>query len=117
VQIKRVNTKLEYLEENRHQIGLVSRIDYMKDFEFDCLEYSMLYYPSMNVLRTIIAHLCLGLAPDFHYVQFGGPIVSEIFFLMIQVSSSGYMLTRHRVIYPLLNFLQIMFLLCTLCLI
>lgn len=85
----------------------------MRDFEFDCLEYSMLYYPAMNVGRTIFASLCIGFAPDFHYVQYGGVIASYVFYMMIQVSSSGYNTARHRVVNPLLDFVYIIFLLCT----
>lgn len=83
----------------------------MKDFEFDCLEYSNLYYPVMNLGRIIIGHLCLGFAPDFHYVQFGGVIAGQVFYMMIQISSSGYKDARNKIMYPIIDFLYIIFLL------
>jgi hypothetical protein len=44
----------------------------------------------MNLCRLIIGHLCLGFAIDLHYVQFGGIIAMQVFYIMIQISSSGY---------------------------
>lgn len=68
----------------------------------------------MNLGRIIIGHLCLGFAPDFHYVQFGGVIAGQVFYMMIQISSSGYKDTRNKIMYPILDFLYIIFLVGTL---
>ncbi len=73
----------------------------------------MLHYPSMNLCRLIFAHLCIGFAPDFHYVQFGGAIAAQVFYLMIQISCSGYNTTRHKIVNPILDFFYIIYLLCT----
>lgn len=59
----------------------------------------------------MVANLCIGLAPDFHYVQFGGVIAGQVFYLMIQISSSGYKDARNKVLYPILDFVYIIFLL------
>lgn len=74
----------------------------------------MLYYPAMNVGRIIFAHLCIGFAPDFHYVQFGGVIAAQVFYMMIQISCSGYTYARNKVLYPILDFLYTIFLLSNL---
>jgi hypothetical protein len=89
----------------------VNRLKHNKDFEFDCLEYSMLYYPVMNLGRLIFGHLCLGFAPDFHYVQFGGIIAAQVFYLMIQISSPGYKEKRDKFMFPIIDFFYIVFLL------
>lgn len=109
IQVRKISGKLEYIEESRLQIGLAGRLDYMKDFEFDCLQYSMLYYPSMHLGKLMFAHLCLGFAYDFHYVQFGGVIAAHVMYMMIQISSSGYKTKRDKIIYPLLDFLYVLF--------
>ena len=87
------------------EIGLASRIDYKKNFEFDCLQYSMLYYPVMNYLRLMFFFLPIGAAYDLYYVSFGGPILSQLFMMMIEVSSPGYTKKKDRFLYPLNNFL------------
>lgn len=32
IQVRKISSKLEYIEESRLELGLASRIDYMKDF-------------------------------------------------------------------------------------
>ena len=113
VQIRKINSKLEYIEESRLQIGTADRVDYMKDFEFDCLQYSMLYYPVMNQIRLTFGFLCLGFAPDFHYVQFGGILAIQVFYLMMQISCSPYIKIKDKILYPILDFLYSVYLLCT----
>jgi hypothetical protein len=105
IQIKAINSKLEYLSESRFRIGLVFRIDYTKDFEMDCITFSMLYYPVINITRLIIAHICLGFAPNFHYVQFGGCLAAQVFYFMIQITCPGYNTIRHKVMSPILDFI------------
>lgn len=75
----------------------------------------MLYYPVMNLLRIMFSHLCVGFAPDFHYVQFGGVIFGQVFYMMIQISCSGYKLTRDKIIYPIIDFVYGTFLLSISC--
>ena len=112
MQVRRINSKLEYIEESRHQIGMAGRIDYLRDFEFDCLQYSMLYYPVMNQIRLTFAFLCNGFAPDFHHIQFGGVLAGQVFYLMMQISCSPYIKTKDKVLYPILDFLYAVYLLC-----
>jgi hypothetical protein len=65
----------------------------------------MLYYPVINLSRLIFAHLCIGLAPNFHYVQFGGVVAAQVFYFMIQITCSGYNTARHKIISPILDFI------------
>jgi hypothetical protein len=65
------------------KIGLVSRIDYMKEFNFDCLRYSMLYYPLMVYIRLLFFFIPIGASYDFYYCSFAGPIFSQFFMMMI----------------------------------
>lgn len=53
----------------------------------------------------------MGFAYDFHYVQFGGVIAGQVFYMMIQISSSGYKLLRNIIIYPILDFMFLIVLL------
>lgn len=109
VQVRKISGKLEYIEESRLEIGLAGRLDYMKDFQFDCLQYSMLYYPSMHLAKLMLGHLCLGFAYDYHYVQFGGVIAAHVMYMMIQISSSGYKIKRDKIIYPFVDFIYVLF--------
>lgn len=69
----------------------------------------MLYYPAMNAGRLIFAHLCIGFAIDFHYVQFGGVIAAHVVYMMVQISSSGFKSKRNKLVYPILDFLYVVF--------
>lgn len=112
VQVRKINSKLEYIEESRLQIGFAERLDYMRDFEFDCLQYSMLHYPVMNQIRLTFSFLCVGFAPDFHYVQFGGVLAAQVFYMMMQISCSPYIRVRDKIFYPILDFFYSIYLLC-----
>lgn len=105
LQIRRINSKIEYIDDSRMEIGLVSRINFKKEFEFDCLKYSMLYYPLMTYLRLMLFFLPIGASYDFYYFSFGGAIISQLFMMMIEISSPGYVKKRDRFFYPLNNFL------------
>jgi hypothetical protein len=105
-QTRAINQQVEYLEENRNQIGLVSRLDYKKDFEFDCLEYSNLYYPLMNNFRLFFFYIPIGALFDINYCSFGGVIVSQLLYIMFTVSSTGFTKTRDGIIYPFCDFLM-----------
>lgn len=63
----------------------------------------------MNLGRLIFAHLCLGFAPDFHYVQYGGVIAAHVIYMMVQISSSGYKTKRNKLVYPIIDFLYVVF--------
>ena len=65
------------------KIGLVSRIAYDKTFQFDCLKYSMMYYPVMNYLRLLIYFVPIGAGWDVLYASYGGPIAAQLFIVMI----------------------------------
>ena len=69
----------------------------------------MLYYPSMHLAKLMLAHLCLGFAYDYHYVQFGGVIAAHVMYMMIQISSSGYKTKRDKIIYPFVDFIYVLF--------
>jgi hypothetical protein len=43
----------------------------------------MLYYPVMNYLRLMFFFLPIGAAYDLYYISFGGPIISQLFMMMI----------------------------------
>ena len=72
----------------------------------------MLYYPVINQIRLIFGFLCAGVAPDFHYVQFGGVLAGQVFYLMMQISSSPYTSLKDKILYPILDFFYSVFLLC-----
>lgn len=65
----------------------------------------MLYYPVMNYLRLLVFFLPIGAAYDLYYLSFGGAIISQLFMMMIEVSSPAYSKKRDRFFYPLNNFL------------
>ena len=105
MQIRRINEKVEYIDESRNEIGLVTRIDYKHDFEFDCLKFSNLYYPVMNYLRLLLFFIPIGASYDFSYASFGGVILSQLLYIMLSVSSSGFVKSRDSLVYPLCDFL------------
>jgi hypothetical protein len=107
VQTRRANSKVERIEEGVAAIGLMRRIDVRRDFEFDCLRYSALYFPCMNFLRVIGYFLPIGLFWDYYYLSYGGAIMGQLFILMAEVSSTGYLLRRDKVLFPLQNFLLV----------
>lgn len=63
----------------------------------------------MNYLKYLVAGCCIGFAYDFHYVQFGGVIAAQVIFMMIQISSSGYRLKRNKIVYPIMDFIYVIF--------
>jgi hypothetical protein len=105
LQIRRINQKVEYIDESRNEIGLVTRISYKHDFEFDCLKFSNLYYPVMNYLRLLLFFVPIGASYDFSYASFGGVIISQLLYIMFSVSSSGFVKSRDSLVYPLCDFL------------
>ena len=50
----------------------------------------MLYYPLMNFVRLLVFFVPIGAAYDLYYISFGGAIISQLFMMMIEVSSPGY---------------------------
>jgi hypothetical protein len=105
VQSRRANSKVERLEDGAEGLGLVRRIDIRRDFEFDCLRYSAIYFPCMNYLRVVAYCLPIGLCWDYYYLSYGGAITAQLGILMAEVSSSSYLLRRDRVLFPLQNFM------------
>ena len=72
----------------------------------------MLYYPVMNQIRLTFGFLCVGFAPYFHYVQFGGVLAAQVFYLMTQISCSPYIKTKDKILYPVIDFFYSIYLLC-----
>ena len=113
LQIRNINSKIEYLEESKMEIGLASRIDINLPFQFDCLSYSILYYPIMIYLRLLAFFLPLGAAYDVYYFSFGGPILSQLVITMLEISCPQYTRKRDKVVYPFVNFFLMLAMLCT----
>lgn len=111
---RKINSKLEYIEGSRFDLGLASRIDHRQQFEFDCLNYSMLYYPLMNYFRLLLFFVPIGASYDMHYMGFGGPLFSQLLMMMIEISSPGYLLKRDKIMYPICNFFILLMELSTL---
>lgn len=65
----------------------------------------MLYYPLMNYFRLLIFFLPIGMSYDLYYTGFGGPLLSQLLMMMIEISSPGYELKRDKIMYPVNNFL------------
>jgi hypothetical protein len=66
----------------------------------------MLYYPLMNYFRlAFLFFLPIGAFYDLYYVSFGGPILSQLIIVMLEVSSPGYSRRRDRILCPINNFL------------
>ena len=86
---------------------MVKRLDYRKDFNFDCLQYSVLYYPSMNFIRLFCFFLSIGAATEFSYVQYSVPIVAQVVYIMFGISCPGYIRKRDKIIYVIFEFLMI----------
>lgn len=66
----------------------------------------------MNYLRMVVYCLPIGLFWDYYYLAYGGPIIAQMTIIMAEVSSSGYLLRRDRVLFPLQNFLLLIVQLC-----
>ena len=59
----------------------------------------MLHYPAMNYLRLMFFFIPIGASHDLHYLQFGGPIAAQVFYIMIGISCSGFEKTRDKVLH------------------
>ena len=86
---------------------MAKKYNYIKDFDFDCLHYSNLHYPAMNYLRLMFFVIPIGASHDLHYIQYGGVIASQVFYVMIGISSPGYEKIRDKILYVLCDFLFI----------
>jgi hypothetical protein len=51
-------------EEERRQMGLLSRIDPWRDFDLDCFQWSSLYFPCMSYLKLVVYCVPIGLFWD-----------------------------------------------------
>ena len=100
-----VVAKPDAMLDRSRRVGLLGRIELRERFEFDCLEWSNVYYPLMNYTRLLLYFLVLGVSPSSVYFSYAGPILSQLLILMIEVSSPGYNKRRDRVLYPIQNFL------------
>ena len=98
-QTKKIFGRLQYLEDSRFDIGLARRYDYFADFQFDCVDFPLLYFPALNFFRLGLAFTCIGSAPDYHYVQYGMIILTQSFFFLSHISSSAYLRLRDRLFY------------------
>jgi hypothetical protein len=67
----------------------------------------------MNYFRLFLYFLPIGLSWDFYYASYGGSITAQLMMMMIEVSSTGYILLRDKILFPLQNFMMIMVQLCT----
>jgi hypothetical protein len=76
------------------------------------LQWSNIYLPCMNYLRLFLYFFPIGLVWNCQELSYGGPIASQFLMVMIETSSSGYVLLRDKIIFPLLNFLLIIVQLC-----
>lgn len=110
--IRKINTNIQYIEQTRLELGLANRINHLKEFEFDCLRYSILYYPLMNYVRLLIFFIPIGSCWDIYYASYGGVIVSQLLMMMIQISCTGYINNRDKILFPINNFLFIAISLC-----
>jgi len=72
----------------------------------------MLYYPLMNFIRLLILFVPIDIAYDVYFVSFGGAIISQLFMMMIEVSSPGYTSKIDKFLYPFNNFLLLTMELC-----
>lgn len=63
-------------------MGLVGRIDYWREFDLDCFEWSSLYFPCMSYIRLIVYCLPIGLFWDCHEMSYGAPLVAQLFWVM-----------------------------------
>ena len=72
----------------------------------------MFYVPIVNYIGLLIGFLCIGFAPDFHYVQFGGVIASHLFFTLICISCRIFIKFRNNLGYSFLNFCFFILMLC-----
>ena len=80
-------------------------------FEFDCLNYSNMYYPIMNYVRHVIFFGCLGASFDYTKVQIGGTIVALFLFYTIFFNEPP-----HKSRLPnLVNFFSNLIILLTIC--
>lgn len=66
----------------------------------------------MNYFRLIIYYLPIGLSWDFYYASYGGAITSQLIMMMIEISSTGYLLKRDKILFPIQNFLFVIIHLC-----
>ena len=111
-QIKKINSRYEYLEDSRFDIGLARRYDYYRDFELDCISFSVIYFPALNYFRLFFAFACIGAAPDFHYLQYGMIILTQSFFFLSHISTSSYFRLRDRLFYTFSEFAILILIIC-----
>lgn len=85
----------------------MSRIKYEEDFSFDCISWRNIYYPCMNYIRLFVYFLPIGLIWDCKELTYGAPIASQFLILIMDTTSSPYILIKDKILFPLLNFLLI----------
>lgn len=94
-------------EEERVQMGLVSRIDSGRDFDLDCFQWSTLYFPCMNFLRLVVYCLPIGLFWDCNELSYGAPMAAQFFWVMAETTSRVYLNRTERVAFPVMTFMMI----------
>lgn len=67
----------------------------------------------MNFGRLLLFYIPIGACSDMTYISFGGLIVSQLFYVMFNVSSSGFLKGRDSFVYPMTDFLIIILQLST----
>ena len=97
----------------QQELGLTSRISYKRAFEFDFIEFSMLYYPFVNQVRITAMFLCVGFSAKNHTAQQGAVLIGQFVSMMMLICCSPYMKTRDKLVYPILDFMFLAYLLCT----
>ena len=111
LQVHKIVTNFEFVEDNKYKIGIGRKLLALSDFEFDCLHFSNLYYPAINYIRIMFSCMCIGFAPDLHYVQIGGPIISQVFYLIINVCSRGHKKIFDNIFCLIVEFIMLVILL------
>ena len=114
IHLRWVVAKPSCIEDRSHKVGLLTRIQIRKNFKFDCLKWSNIYFPIMNYTRFLIYFLIIGANQLSTFLPYAGPILSQLIILMIEVSSPVYSSRRDRILYPLLNFLMMLAQICKL---
>lgn len=68
----------------------------------------MLYHPLIDYLRLLAFFVPIGAGREIYYVSFGGPIFSQLFIMMADISCPHFTYRKDRVLGPLNNFLLLL---------
>lgn len=93
-------------------IGLIAELDHEKRFEFDCLNYSNMYFPIMNYTRHVIFFTCVGASYDITKIQIGGTIVALFLFFTIFFNEPPYRNRRNNITIFISNLIILLLVCC-----